>query len=157
MAENGIEINDRAVRKFFARVINNVNDIKEKDKVFWGALSAIAFKDVLDHFNKEQSPSGKWQKWSQIYADHMSRIGRSSNKILQFNGFLRQNVRIADTRTRMKQGQLLYNPAQTKSGFPYAHAHNEGDGMPKREFMWISDNALTGMSKIMAEHTLKGT
>lgn len=157
MAEKSITFKDKKVKKFFKQLSENVDDIEKKNKVFWGALSAVAFRDVLDHFSKEQGESGPWKKWSSIYTAHMQRIGRASNKKLQFSGQLRQNVRLADSSSRIKQGQLLFNPAQTKKGFPYAKAHDEGGRkLPKRDYMWLSDKALNQMSVIMAEHTLKG-
>jgi hypothetical protein len=152
-----IKFNHKAVKKFFKRIRKNADEINKKDRAFWGSLSAIAFRDVIKHFEAERGPSDKWKKWSKIYREHMQSIGKGGNKILQDTGHLRQNVRLADTSSRIRQGQLLYNPAKTKGGFPYAYAHDTGGPkLPQREFMWLSDKALNQMSVIMAEHTLKG-
>lgn len=156
MAGEGITFEHEKVKEFFSRISKNVKEIEEKDRVFWVGLQSIAFRDVVDHFEKQQSSTGKWQKWSEIYKKRMIALGKGGNKILQDTGNLRQNIRLADSTNRIKQGQLLFNPAKTKSGEPYAKNHDEGlNGMPQREFMWISDKALNKMSKIMAEYTTK--
>lgn len=156
MAGEGITFNDRKLKKFFKKIEKNVDEISDHGKVFWGALQAVALKDVINHFEKETGPKKKWAKWSDLYAAHMAKAGKSGNKILQDSGNLRQRIMNADSTTRIKQGQLLYNPAKTKGDFDYAKAHDEGrDTLPQREFMWLSKRALSRMSKVMAAHTLR--
>ena len=157
MAGEGIRFDERKVKAFYSKLAKNAEEIEQRKKVFWGALTALSFRDVIKHFERQKGPEGKWKKWSDLYATHMGRIGKGGNKILQDSGRMRQNLFQANETTRIKKGQLLYNPAQTKSGFGYAKAHNEGSKkLPKREFMWLTDKAVTNMSKLMAKHTTKG-
>jgi hypothetical protein len=72
----------------------------------------------------------------------MDKRGKGGNKILQDTGKLKQNFKPNHYRSSSK-GLYWYNDAVTKSGFPYAYAHDEGgDQLPKRDFMWLSDDAL---------------
>lgn len=114
----------------------------EKRKEFGGIIQAKVFEDVMSHFDKEAGPSGKWKAWSEVYTEHMKQIGRATNKILQFDGRLRQSF-IPTSWRPQSEGILFYNPAKTKKGFPYAAAHDEGGPkLPQRKFMWISDTAM---------------
>jgi phage gpG-like protein len=122
-------------------------DIKTRTE-FGGIVSSIVYADIMEHFAKERGPEGKWTKWSDTYADHMKRIGRAGNKLLQFNGNLRQKF-LPQNWKGTSDGILFFNNAQTKSGFPYAFAHDEGGPkLPQRKFMWISPRA---MSKILTQ------
>lgn len=157
MADGGLEWNQRAVKDFFKKINDNVDDIQKKEKTFWGALAALAFRNVIKHFQDESGPEGRWKAWSRIYAERMQRVGKGGNKILQDTGQMRQMLRTADDRSRISQGILVYNPALTKNGFPYAWAHDTGQGrLPQREFMWMDSTTLNKMSKIMAEYTTEG-
>ncbi len=112
-----------------------------------GLLSAIVFKDVIQHFESESGSDGAWKAWSKSYRKQLEKIGREGNKILQFNGRLRQNFKPTSMRASA-QGILWFNDAKTKGGFPYAAAHNYGgDKLPKRDFMWLSFNAMNAISE----------
>lgn len=141
---------DKELRKFLQNMDERLKNIKDGKRQYMGLLSAIIFKDVTEHFEKEEGPDGKWKPWSKIYRDHMNEIGRGGNKILQFDGRLRQTFKPTNTRSN-SEGISWFNNAKTKGGFPYAAAHDEGGGsLPAREFMWASDGAL----EKMAEQTL---
>jgi len=157
MAAAGITFNDKKMKKVLKGMVDNAKDIKTNDKKFWSIMSAIAFADVLDHFEKEKGPGGKWQAWSDIYATRMAKIGKGGNKILQDTGRLRQSTQLADTNSRRKKGQLVFNPAKTSDGKPYALDHDLGEGgMPQRQFMWLSLKALNKMSKALSVYIVKG-
>lgn len=131
-------------------------------------ISGVVYRDIVDHFKKEEGPEGKWTPWSSSYELCIAgiiffrRIGsrtvmffsdevenppkppRNDGKILQTQkGFLRQNFKPSNVRNT-SEGLLWFNDAKTKSGFPYAAAHNEGGPkLPARTFMWLSEQAMT--------------
>lgn len=103
--------------KEWQKILNRLNrkfeDIKKR-KEFGGIISSVVFQDIMDHFDKEQGPDGKWQDWSSSYAKHMAKIGRSGNKILQFDGNLRQKFTPQSWRAK-PDGILFFNNAKTKA------------------------------------------
>ena len=149
MAKYQIEatFENKEVVKFIKEVETRLKYIKGVQKRYVGLLSAIVFRDVQEHFQDEEGPEGKWPDWSDSYFQYLKDIGRGGNQMLAFSGNLRQNFRPTKFRNS-SEGPLWFNNAQTKDGFPYAFAHNEGGGkLPKREFMWLSDRALYDISE----------
>ena len=143
------------VRRFLNNLTTNLKEIVDGKKQWLGGVSAIVFRDVMDHFDKEKGEDGKWQHWSDSYTQHMQRIGRSGNKILQFNGRLRQNFKPQNVKSS-SQGFMWFNDAKTKSGYAYAAGHDEGDGsLPQRSFMWLSDNSLEDISQFTLGYLLE--
>ncbi len=141
---------DKQLKKFFSNLDKNLEKVKDGKKQFAGLMSSIVYADVMDHFEKEQGQKSPWASWSKSYTDYMEKIGRSGNGKLKFTGHLRQNFKPTDFRS-VKNGITWFNNAQTKKGFPYAFAHDEGGSqLPQREFMWLSDSA----AEKMAEQTL---
>ena len=139
---------DKDLRDFLKNINARVKDVKDGKAKYIALLSAIVFKDVMEHFEKEEGPDGDWDPWSDIYREHMQRTGRGGNKILQYNGRLRQNFKPTDNRSS-SAGIVWFNNAKTSSGFPYAAAHDEGEGeLPQREFMWASDEATERMADV---------
>lgn len=135
---------------------------KRKEKKFADAIGVYVFQDVMDHFKTQSGGQGQpWAKWSEAYADHMRRIGRGGNKILQWSGRLRNTFEKSNYRKK-PDGLEWYNQAKTKSGFPYAAAHDDGGGnLPQRSFMWLSNKAMdkiiaTTMEFMLAEDKNRG-
>lgn len=146
-----ITFEDERVNKFLKDIGNGVSAVTKKEKQWLTLMSAIIFKDIADHFKKEEGPDGAWAAWSISYQKHMESIGRGNNQKLQFSGKLRNNFLPTNYKTQ-KDGVLWYNNAKTSSGYAYAWGHNEGDGkLPQREFMWAKDETIEEMS----EQTLK--
>jgi hypothetical protein len=87
----------------------------------------------------------------------MEQIGKSGNKILQDTGRLRQTFVPTNYRA-VSGGIVFFNPAKTKSGFPYAAAHDEGfaKGGKKREFMWLSEIAMEEISDSALNWLMEG-
>src|SRR3990167_5084069 len=138
---------DKEIREFLSNMDKRLKHIKDGKKEYVGLISANVYADVMDHFEKESGEDGAWKAWSNIYDQHMKRIGRGGNKKLQFNGRLRQNFKPTNIRQSSK-GINWYNNAKTKSGYAYAWGHDEGDGkLPQRQFMWLSDKALDKISE----------
>lgn len=141
-----IEFHDKEVREFLKNLNSRLSQVKNGSRKYGGLLSAIVFKDVNLHFQNEQGSGGAWKSWSPTYQEHMQRIGKSGNKILQFNGRLRQSFKPSNYKFQ-KDGIFWFNDAVTKSGFPYAFAHDTGGPkLPKRDFMWLSDDAMESIS-----------
>jgi phage gpG-like protein len=109
---------------------------------FGAIIASTVYADIIDHFRQEQGSNGKWKSWSDAYAQHMASIGKGGNQILQDSGRLRMSFTPSDY-YGTDAGIVFYNRAQTKGGFPYAKAHNEGGPvLPKRDFMWLSNQAM---------------
>ena len=105
------------------------------------------FRDVIEHFEQEMGSKGPWHRLTERYAKE-----RPQGKILQISGHLRQSFKPTNYKSVADEGLFWYNNATTKSGFPYAFAHNKGGPiLPKRDFMWISGVAL----KRIADQTVK--
>lgn len=132
---------DKEIKDFLKNLSVKLKNVKDGERKYTGLLSAIVFKDIMQHFEKEEGSEGKWKHWSYYYTVQMEKSGKGGNKILQDSGRLRQSFRPT------KDGISWFNDAVTKKGFPYAFAHNEGDGkLPKRDFMWASDSAQEAMA-----------
>lgn len=149
MAEQQIDalFEDREVVDFLKSMRSRLAKVKGSEQKFVGLLSAIVFRDVIEHFQNEEGSSGPWAKWSPSYRAHLKEIGREGNQILQFSGRLRGNFKPEKYRATAS-GPLWFNDARTKSGFPYAYAHDTGGPqLPQRDFMWLSDKAAEEISK----------
>lgn len=146
----------KAAEKFFRDIAKNVDRATNRHRAFVSALAPVVFQDVISHFEKQMGSEGKWKKWSDLYRERMARKGMSSNKILQYNGKLRQSFMPTNWRLD-KDAVMWFNPAKTKSGFAYAAAHDQGwSPLPKRDFMWLSDKSLQRIASISAAYMLRG-
>ncbi len=136
------EFDDKEVREFLNQIDSRLKNIKGGKKEYTGLLSAIVYADIIKHFEDELGSGGPWKAWSTSYKEQMDKDGKGGNKILQDTGRLRQNFKPSKVR-RVNQGFLWFNDAQTKNGFPYAAAHDQGGGkLPMRDFMWLSNEAM---------------
>lgn len=131
---------------------NNPTDQKE----FIAICAAVFSQDYADHFKSQAGPGGNWPSWSEAYAKHMQAVGKQGNLILQDSGRLRQSFVPSNIRAQ-EDGIVFYNPAQTKEGFPYAAAHDEGGPkLPQRKFMWLSDAAMARLSSQVGRWLAEG-
>lgn len=161
MAEKVAVFRDKKLRNFLKKMDKNASKIKGRHRDFVVLLSSLVFQDIDDHFRKEQGPKGKWKKWSSSYASFMDKIGKSGNLILQDSGRMRMsNIPIEKGKQwrKISNGILWFNPAKTKSGFPYAAHHDDGksDGRNPRPFMWLSDKAMGKIAKQTNKFMLEG-
>lgn len=137
-----VELQDEEVRKFIKNLQTRTKRVKGADAKYIGLLSAIVYADVIRHFEEQQGSAGPWEKWSDSYDEYMKSVGKGGNKILQDTGKLRNNFKPQKVRST-NSGILWFNDAKTKKGFPYAAAHQEGGSkLPKRDFMWLSNQAI---------------
>lgn len=131
-----VVIDDADVRKLLNGLIKNVGQISEKGKRYVGLLSSIVFRDVIEHFEKEEGPGGRWKPWSARYARYMVSVGKGNNLILSDTGRLRQGWQPSRYRVA-KDGILWFNPV------PYAAQHDQGIfPYPARKFTWLSKQAV---------------
>ena len=152
-----IVIHDEAAQKFLTRALEKAKEAKDGGRAYAAALSSVVFADVISHFEQETGSEGPWDPWSKVYADHMGKIGKGGNKILQDTGRLRQAFLPTNYR-KVSEGILWFNPAKTKSGFPYAYAHNEGGPkLPQRDFMYLSDEATDRIAEVTLNYVLEKT
>ena len=143
-----VEFESEELKRFLRSFRQKLSMIANGERKYAALMSAIVYQDIVSHFEKEQGSEGKWKEWSKSYRNYLEKIDKSGNKILQFTGRLRQNFKPQNVRSQ-NEGLLWYNDAKVKgSDFPYAFAHNEGGPiLPKRDFMWLSDNAIEKMSQ----------
>ncbi len=156
MAEVEIKFDSKAAEKWFSGIQKGVDRAGDAHKDYVDAISAFVVADVTRHFEDERGAKGPWKRWSDIYASHMARIGKGGNQILQDTGRLKNSFK--PTNYTVGKGQVTwYNDAKTKKGFPYAYAHDEGGPiLPKRDFMWLSDDAMKKISSITMAYILGG-
>jgi phage gpG-like protein len=142
------KLDDKRIKKFLKSLESKNTKVSQAQKEYTKRIAPIVFADIMDHFENEQGPKGQWAEWSDIYASHMAKIGKSGNNILQDTGRLRQSFLPTNSR-KASNGILWFNPAKTDTGFPYASHHDE-TAKTTRPFMWLSPNAM----ELIGEATL---
>lgn len=166
-----VTFENKEVMDFLKNLDKKLKNIKDGNKKYTTLLSSIVYKDINQHFEKEEGSQGPWVEWSLSYAMTIAGRGafrkirgrtifldeyqvdeygikppRKPGMKLQDTGRLRNSFKPTNVR-RTNEGFLWFNNAKTKSGFPYAFAHNEGGGsLPKRDFMWLSNEAQEKIS-----------
>lgn len=185
MAEySGVHFKDKKMRKFLSNLEKNFRNAKDRQRAFVVNLGAIVFQDVMDHFDKEEGPDGKWSDFSRSYKAAVNgemffrRIGGktipfkgedpngrpkkgSLGQMLVSSNTMRNWFAPAKTGQRSRKvsnGIMWFNAAKTKKGFPYAKHHDEGpsDGKKPRSFMWLSDKAMERITETSLRFILKG-
>lgn len=135
-------VNNEEAQAAIKQILEQQKKVAGADRGFSALLSSVVFADIMSHFKNQEGSEGPWAAWSKVHADHMGKLGKSGNRILQDTGRLRQSFLPTNYRS-VNDGILWFNPAKTAKGFPYAAAHDEGGPkLPKRDFMWLSDEAL---------------
>lgn len=139
------EFQDKQINDLLDSYIKKVDSIHSIGREIVDIITIVVYADVIDHFRQQRGEKGRWKGWSKGYQKRMANIGKGSNKILQDTGNLRMSFTPRNWR-KESDAIVWYNPARTKSGFPYAFAHNEGGPkLPRRDFMWLSPKAITNI------------
>ena len=102
-------------------------------KKFFLKTSIVMYKDVLTHFEREEGPDGKWERWKGGRSTRPTKRGGS--KMLQDTGRLRLSI----------QPSHSSESAVVGTNIEYAAIQNYGSSKkdhPAREFMWISDECV---------------
>lgn len=155
MPEVALFLDDAEAKKWLSKLEKKVKSVAGGVDAYANIVSPIVFQDIISHFEEEEGSGGPWKVWSEAYTEHMVKIGRGGNQILQDSGRLKQAFTPAKFR-KVSEGVLWYNPAKTKGGFPYAAGHQEGgDKLPKRDFMFLSEKAMDKIEKITLDWILE--
>lgn len=151
MADQAIDLvfDSAAAQAFLDGIKKRHDDIINNRSAFVdNVIGIFVFQDIMSHFEKEQGPTGPWKQWSASWAKWSADHGYS--QILQKSGKLRQSFIPGNWRSK-PDGIEWFNPARTKTGFPYAYAHDTGGPkLPKRSFMWLSQTAMDKISAATA-------
>ena len=143
----------KVAEKFLQDLEKKIKKTVNAEKEILGLITARVHRDVIQHFERQEGSDGGWTPWSDSYSEFMAKIGKSGNLILQNTGRLRNSFQPSSKQTK---GQFAWvNPAKTSEGFAYAYAHDEGGSrLPKRDFMWLSDDAQEDVAKIMLDYVV---
>ena len=138
--QGGVAFLSKKAIAFIKRLFGQVDDVK-KTRGPYASLVALAFADIIEHFEEETGPKNTWPEWSSRYQLRLKRMGKSGNQKLQDTGRLRQGFLPGNWRNK-KGGLLLFNPVI------YAKVNDLGapkKNIPQRQFMYLSDK---GMDKV---------
>lgn len=104
------------------------------------AVSSMGFQNIIDHFEREENPRGRWAK-----------LKYRKGKPLQDTGTLRNSFLPGRGKTERvgKASILMFTEID------YAGIHNKGKGRMHREFMWLSDEAKELILKNIMNVTFK--
>jgi len=107
-------------------------------------ISIVMFKDVMEHFNREEGPSGKWLKFLNPKTGQRQDIrpyGRGGNKLLQDTGRLKNSIISISTNEGAEVGtNVVYAPTHQFG--------NKNRNIPQRMFLWLSEKAETEIIKV---------
>lgn len=116
-------------------------EIKDPRPILRAVFNTRGFKDVMQHFRNGEGPNGPWKPLAE------STLKKRGNKAAMLqdtgnlrNGFLPENVADAG-----RHAIAFFNTAQNNDGVYYGFNHDNGVGVPQREFMWLSDDAQEDM------------
>lgn len=135
------------------------------------AYRIAGHKDIIDHFEKESGPDGRWTALKPAtIARRMGKIPARSTaskrktaratgkpfqggiKILQDTGQMKGSILPTNVRRVTATSMLVFANSE------YSAVHDEGSSkrnIPKREFMWLSNKAKDLMLDIITELLLK--
>jgi len=139
----------KGITDFLSKIDLKLKKRPAEMKKLGTVLKAKVFADIISHFEQEEGPDGPWTAWSQSYDAFMKSIGKGGNKILQDSGRLRQSITPAQGLNRaINGGVLFYTDAKTRSGFPYAAAHDTGGPiLPQRKFMYLGQDGMDAIAE----------
>lgn len=130
-------------------MLSRVGDKKRWRAILKSLVAVFGFKDVIDHFDKEQGPDGKWPALSPSYKKWKARKYPGRPKLV-LSSRLRQSFLPANTRYEGPDGVAFFNPVE------YADTHDKGLKMPQRQFMWLSGRAMDHIERGLLGEMLKG-
>lgn len=149
---------DKEMRKYLNTLEKRLKFKKDTAKEVVGILAAGVFRDIMLHFSDQKGPDGPWEKLNTKYLEKRTKRFGVRRK-LQISGALRGSLKPLEKKENWRQtraGILWFTDAKTKSGFPYAKAHDEGGKKsgrpPQRSFMWLSAQRLNLIEKIMVRY-----
>jgi phage gpG-like protein len=144
----------KEVTKQLQQILANVQSIKNGVPTFLKLLSVVTLRDIDQHFKDESGPQGKWKEWSESYRQSLIKAGRKVKgakgnskkkggfaKILQMSGRMRNSL---------TPGKQVHEGVLWQAMTEYANRHDQGtNGMPQRQFMWLSQAAAYNLAQQM--------
>ena len=141
-----VEIKDSKLNEFL-NTANKKSLRISKSRELGKIYSPIVFADIQRHFSKQEGPKGKWKKLNPRYRKVRFSQG-FTGPILQKTGRLKNGFLPGSMRLTSK-GYEWFNPVR------YAKKHDEGIGVPKRSFMWLSGRGMNLISKATLDWIVK--
>jgi hypothetical protein len=151
------EFDDHEIKDYLRKLQDRLEAVKGGAKEFLGILDAVVFRDVIEHFDNQAGPDGPWAARKEPYRSFIE--GEGYTNILQVTGRLRNAGRRRNADLNVgaslgvrgkpptRPGKVMNEFIQWINPVPYARAHDEGtDTLPKREFMWLSKEAVENIS-----------
>lgn len=146
MSETRVVLDTKEWDSFISGVSGKMKDVAG---LLSAAANMFAFKDIIDHFSKEEGPDGRWADRKEPYKSLMERKGYT--KILQVTGNLRQSISPANMSRSGRNSITIFANA------PYSGALDEGtSNMKARPFMWLSDDVQQKMVDAILAMAMEG-
>ena len=119
-------------------------DRVQHPKTAMDRVGAMGWRDVMDHFRRQEGPDGAWQPFSD--RTKRKRGNMSSARLLQDTGTLRSSIK---WRTNQDNEVELF----TACGYADYHEHQLSSHKrpPQRRFLWVSDIALKNIVLYVAK------
>lgn len=166
MADIAITLKAKVLKKYLAKMSKKM---RIPSKLLRPIANIYAFKDIVDHFNKQKGNKGRWRKRSSFTQQYYRAIqvgelappkGQSraqynpANKILQMTGTLRNSLRQGSAKRYSKDSVII------RSNVAYSGIHDKGgkkDGhrIPARPFMWLSNKATKSIYRAVLHEIAK--
>lgn len=137
-----VDFRDTELKKYLKDLDKKFKTVKGADTKYIGLLSSVVYRDIIDHFTKEEGAKSKWLALNPDYEAWKRK--KKKTKMLVLSGALRQGftpIKSGKQAKKYQGGILWYNPVK------YSGKHDRGEGVPMREFMWLSDKAVEDISK----------
>ncbi len=140
-----IHVDDAKAKAFFERMRKNAGNMQPA----MGAIALEMHADVIDHFEKESGRDGKWTPLTDYTLQQRMKNrkgGKGGTAILQDTGMLRMSLTQAGSPYGINK--VTKNTATVGTRVQYAALHQysgtsqSGAQVPKREFLWMSDDAM---------------
>lgn len=123
-----------------------INRRTERMNVPLAVAAGKAYKNVIDHFQKEQ---GETRKWVPLSERTVRRRRGGSSAPLQDTGRLKGSIRF----------KAFSNRAEVFTNIIYAAVHNYGYkklNIPKRDFMWIDRKTRKNIVGYLEKYIVRG-
>jgi phage gpG-like protein len=136
--ELSLKTDFKGINAFIKDKIDKANNMQIPMK----QSTVIMFRDVIEHFTREEGPSGKWVKLkpATAHAFVTEKHRRGYEHILVNKGHLRNSLQ--GFNAPKGGGEIGTNYAKIFTNVEYASAHQEGTKfIPQRKFMWLSEKA----------------
>jgi hypothetical protein len=107
-------LDDAEVKHFLENIIKKSREMNKQPEIV-GAISAIVFQDIIDHFSKQEGPGGKWPEWSKGHKKRANKAGyNEASNMLKWTGKLRNNTSKNKARV-LTDGIQWFNNAKTSA------------------------------------------